>query len=271
VKAPITVIVPVRNGAAYIGKAIESVLSQTFAELQLVVSDNGSTDGTREVVAKYLGDPRVRLVRQAQDYDMIGHFNRCLDMLDSEYHMLLCHDDYLYAPTALAKAHAALESHPEVHAAYCDLAYVDERDALIMVRKFARHGVVDSDRVARTAVVKTRNLFGIPLLVRTRALAGARYDRALPYAADLDLSIAISRHGAFYHLGEPLIANRYHGGNATLGLFGRARDQMKLIAAKHDIALSGLEGLRMALNSWTTALRKWAFLQYVGKMRTPAK
>ena len=270
-KAPITVIVPVRNGAAYIGKALESVLSQTFADFELVVSDNGSTDGTREVVAKYLGDARVRLVRQAQDYDMIGHFNKCLDMLDSEYHMLLCHDDYLYAPTALAKAHAALEGHPEVHAAYCDLAYVDERDALIRVRKFGRHGIVDSDEVARAAVVKTRNLFGIPLLVRTRALAGARYDRALPYAADLDLSIAISRHGAFFHLGEPLIANRYHGGNATLGLFGRARDQMKAIAAKHDIALTGLEDLRMVLNSWTTALQKWAFLQYVGKMRSAAK
>ena len=179
--------------------------------------------------------------------------------------------DYLYAPTALERARAALESHPGVHAVYCDLAYVDERDALILVRRFGRHGVVDSDRVAKTALVKTRNLFGIPLLVRTKALAGARYDRTLPYVADLDISIAISRHGSFFHLGEPLIANRYHGDNATLGLFGRARDQMKLIAAKHDIALTGLDGLRMALNSWTTTLQKWVFLQYVGKMRAPTK
>lgn len=266
--ASVTVLLPVRNGEDYIEQAVRSVLSQSLAEVRLLVSDNGSTDATAAIVSRYLGDARVAYVRQPGGLDMLGHFNRCLDMVESEYYMLLCHDDFLFSPLALEKAHRALQASPRVTAVYCDLAYVDRAGALIVVRRFEREGEVESDVLARSAVVAARNLFGIPLLIRTRAVGSARYDADLPYAADLDLSIAISRGTRICHIPEPLIANRYHGSNATLGLFVSALGQMKRIAAKHAIDLSRGERLLMGINAWKTGLQKWLFFQYLDKLRS---
>ncbi len=263
----VTVLLPVRNGEDYVEQAVRSVLQQGCAGLKLLVSDNGSSDNTAAIVSRYLGDGRVAYVRQPEGLDMLGHFNRCLEMVESEYYMLLCHDDFLYSPFALEKARQALEASPGATAVYCDLAYVDRAGALITVRRFGRRGEVDSDALARSAVVAARNLFGIPLLIRTRAIGSARYDADLPYAADLDLSIAISRGTRICHLPEPLIANRYHGSNATLGLFVSALGQMRRIAAKHAIELSARERLLMALNAWKTGVQKWLFFQYLGKLR----
>ena len=266
----ITVVLPVRNGAAFVASAIDSVLAQSFRGVRLLVSDNGSIDETPAVVSAYLSDPRVRMVTRTEGYDMLSHFNKCLDMVETPYYMLLCHDDYLCDPTALEKAYRALEEHPQISTVYCDLEFVDRSGKRIVTRRFGRAGVIPGDRVARSAVIATRNLFGIPLLVRTRALAGARYDRELPYTADVDLSVALACHGSIFHIAEPLIANRYHEGNATLGIFLAALGQMKRIAAKHGIALSLRERLLMRLNAAITVLQKWLFLQYVGKIRKSA-
>jgi glycosyltransferase involved in cell wall biosynthesis len=270
--APITVLLPVRNGSAYVGQAIESVLGQTFRDFRLVVSDNGSTDDTVARVTGYLADARVSLVRQSGDLDMLAHFNKCLGMLESPCYMLLCHDDFLYRPEALETAFRALEGNPGVSAVYCDMAYVDSAGELIQVRHFGRAGVARGEKIARQSVIAVRNLFGIPLLVRTQATRGLQYDRAQPYAADLDLSIAISGKGHIYHVPDAMIANRYHGANATLGLFRQALGQMQELAAKHGIALGSFERLRMSFNAWSVALQKWAFFQYIDKFRkTPGR
>ena len=264
--APVTVLLPVRNGGAFIDTAIRSVLAQRFSALRLLVSDNGSSDDTVERVRAYT-DPRVELVRQAGGLGMLAHFNRCLDMVDSEYYMLLCHDDYFCDPTALQKAHAALEAHPAISAVYCDLSYVDKVGRPITRRRFRRSGVVAADRLARDAVIAGRNLFGIPVLVRTRAVASIRYDERLPYAADLDLSIAMSRHGEVYHIAEALIANRFHGKNASVGLMGQTLRQMEEMARKHRLDLGRAERLRLRFNSLSAAVQKWVFFQYLGKVR----
>jgi glycosyltransferase involved in cell wall biosynthesis len=265
--AAITVILPVRNGAAFIAKAIESVLAQSYRGVRLVVSDNGSTDATAAIVAGYLADPRVRLVTRTENYDMLAHFNKCLDAVDTEYYMLLCHDDYLCDPAALEKAHRALQGHAEISAAYCDIEYVDSAGRLIFTRRFGRSGAIRGDVLGRSAVIATRNLFGIPLLVRTRTLEGARYDKDLPYAADLDLAIAMARRGCVLHIPEALIANRYHRGNETFRVFRTALREMKRIAAKQGIALSGWERLHMLFNAWKTVVQKWVFFQYVQRIR----
>ena len=60
----VSVVIPALNAAAFIGDAIASVLAQKFSDWQLVVVDDGSTDGTGDVVAGF-SDPRIRLIRQA--------------------------------------------------------------------------------------------------------------------------------------------------------------------------------------------------------------
>src|SRR5258707_3339207 len=57
----VTILSPAYNQRRYIGQCIESALSQTYPQWEQIIVDDGSTDGTREIVAEY-GDPRIRLI-----------------------------------------------------------------------------------------------------------------------------------------------------------------------------------------------------------------
>lgn len=263
----ITVIIPVRNGASFIEKAVSSVLSQTTKAFQIIVSDNGSTDATASLLAKYADDPRVRVVRQTGQFDMFAHFNRCLEMVETKYFMMLHHDDFLHDASALEQALAVMERSPSLSSVYCDLVYVDKVGRFINHRKFNRKEIADADVIAKQSVLSTRNLFGIPLLMRFEFIKGVRYDNKLTYAADLDFSIAISKCGEVFYIQKPLIAYRIHGANASVSLFRLAFEQMRQIASKHTISINFSEQARMYLNAWLVALQKWIYFQYLDKVR----
>ncbi len=256
----ITVLIPVRNHEHFIGSAIESVLGQTYNNFSLVVSDNCSTDGTRAIVTRYVkGDARVSLVENEKDVGGMENFNRCLGMVNTPYFMLLCSDDLLWAPTALEKAREVLDRCPDVAAVYCDMALVDEDGKMILPRRFGREGLIESRIVARQCVRTARNWFGIPLLMRSACAKGLQYDPAAGYASDVDFSIAVTRGTPIYHIKELLVANRYHGGNATRQVAWLARQHILAVARKHGIHLSWLEYCILTLTYLITFLKKYVF------------
>jgi len=94
----VTVLLPTYNRASRLGRAIESVLAQTRADLELLISDNASEDETREICASYVAlDPRVRYFRQPANLGPIGNFNWLLAQPKTEYLLMLADDDWLDA------------------------------------------------------------------------------------------------------------------------------------------------------------------------------
>lgn len=109
-----SVLIPTWDRAAYLGPAIESVLAQTYRDFELVVVDDGSEDGTEELVRRYEG---VRYVRQ--DHSGIpAARNRALAEAKGEMIAWLDSDD-LYAPEKLEKQVAYLDAHPECQIVFC--------------------------------------------------------------------------------------------------------------------------------------------------------
>lgn len=263
----ITVIIPVRNGAAFIEKAISSVLGQTINSYKIIVSDNGSTDSTPLILSKYADDPRIQTIRQTGRLDMFEHFNKCLEMVETKYFMMLHHDDFLYGTSALEHAYSALEEFPSIAAVYSDMVYADKVGRTINHRQFRRANIVKADTVARQSVMSMRNLFGIPILVRSESVEHHRYDNRLTYSADLDFSIALSKHGEIYHIQKHLIAYRIHGTNASVSLFRLALDQMEQIATKHDISMNVIGRTKMYLSACLVLIQKWIYFQYLEKVR----
>jgi glycosyltransferase involved in cell wall biosynthesis len=261
--AQITVLIPVRNGAPFVADAVRSALEQTVPRLQVLVSDNQSSDETPQILERLAGDPRVRVVRQPAPLSRARHFNDCLGRLATDYYMLLCHDDYLASAEALQCARDVLDSQPVVNAVYCDILYVDARRRRIATRRFNRSGWFDPVATARGCVLTGRNLFGIPLLIRTRSVRGLTYDEALPYAGDVDLALAGAAGGAVFHLSQPFIANRYHAQNATWGDLTGVSSEMRVIAAKHGLSLSSFERIRALCNIWLNAAVKILFRAYI--------
>jgi glycosyltransferase involved in cell wall biosynthesis len=105
---PLCVALPVRNGANYLGAALDSILSQSYRDFDLFVSDNASTDDTPAILARYAArDPRVKISRSSTLIAQQANMNRAMALADTPWVKLFCHDD-LMLPGCLARLIAAI-------------------------------------------------------------------------------------------------------------------------------------------------------------------
>jgi glycosyltransferase involved in cell wall biosynthesis len=117
-----SIIMPTYNRAHLIGKAIESVLAQTFTGWELIVVDDGSTDNTRAVVASY-NDPRIHYVYQ-QNAERSAARNKGISHARGQYICFLDSDDY-YLPDRLEKLHTFLSKNTDKGALFITDMLVD--------------------------------------------------------------------------------------------------------------------------------------------------
>jgi hypothetical protein len=220
-----------------------------------------------EIVKGYLSDERIELVPRSQDVGMYGNFNACLENLKTKYYMLLSHDDFLCDKEALEIGLNTLENNPAVPAVYCETLFVDEHDKQISRRSFGLSGLVESDSVARKSIVTGRNVFGVPLLIRTSAVQNTRYDSTVPNSADVDFSIAIGQGREVYYVQEALVAIRFHKVNNTARIYSSLEREFLAISEKHKIRLSAFEMIQIKINNWMVGLKKTIFFFYLDKIR----
>ncbi len=110
----VSVVMPVYNGEPYLQEAIDSVLRQTFGDLELLVIDDGSTDGSKEIVRSY-SDPRLRFIALDQNRGLPFVRNIGLTESGGEYIAWADCDD-INAPERVALQVAYMDSHPELGA-----------------------------------------------------------------------------------------------------------------------------------------------------------
>ena len=104
---------PVYNGEAFLARALDSLLAQTFADFEIVVSDNASTDATAEICAAYAErDPRIRYHRHARNGGAAANYNFTVEMARGAYFKWMAHDD-LVAPGFLQTCMDAFARAPE--------------------------------------------------------------------------------------------------------------------------------------------------------------
>jgi glycosyltransferase involved in cell wall biosynthesis len=114
------------NHERYVGRAIQSVLDQTLVDLELVITDDGSRDGTAAEIAKFT-DARIRFFRFPANRGQFAATNHCLREARGQYVAVLNSDD-IFLPTKLEKQVGFLNDHPEVGAVFCRVRMIDEQD-----------------------------------------------------------------------------------------------------------------------------------------------
>lgn len=97
----VTIGIPTLNRSAYLLTALHSALAQGYLNVEVVVSDNASSDDTVQLVSE-LTDPRIKLLRQPQNIGLIPNFNACLAAATGEFFLMLSDDDVL-EPAAIEK------------------------------------------------------------------------------------------------------------------------------------------------------------------------
>jgi glycosyltransferase involved in cell wall biosynthesis len=110
--AAVSIGVPVYNGASLIGECLDCLTQQTFADLEIIVSDNASTDDTGRIVQEYAArDPRIRYIRQPQNIGLMNNFRAVFEASTSPLFIFRCHDD-LSSPNYVEALHEALMAQP---------------------------------------------------------------------------------------------------------------------------------------------------------------
>jgi glycosyltransferase involved in cell wall biosynthesis len=119
----VTVCMPTRNRAEWLRGSIASVLSQTYVDFTLLVSDNASEDETPEVV-KSFDDARISYIRLPEDVGLVGNHNQLLARVESEYVLILPDDDIAY-PELLDTTVDVLDRRPGAGMVHSNLDIID--------------------------------------------------------------------------------------------------------------------------------------------------
>jgi glycosyltransferase involved in cell wall biosynthesis len=171
----VSVLVPVCNGEVYLAECLESILAQDFADMEILIADDASTDGSAALVERFAArDSRIRWWKNPNNLGLAQNFNGCLRAAKGEYIKYVLQDDKLISPLAIRKMAEMLDQHPEVSLVSSASQVLDGRSRVIEVRKYFKPGVMEGRQVIGRCVERLTNLIGEPSVVMFRREQAAR-------------------------------------------------------------------------------------------------
>ena len=232
----LSVCIPSYNQARFIGAAVDSVLAQAYGDFELLVIDDCSTDGTREIVAGYASDSRVRYIASPVNRGMVENWNACLDEARGEYVKFLFGDDLFVSPDALGRMVAALDAEPHVSLVTTARVLVDAAGCRTGISEpFRRDRTISGTVVITRCLAAQRNLVGEPSAVMFRkSQAGRGFNVRYRQYVDLEMWFHLLEQGNLHYLHEPLVAFRRHGQQQTKVNVRNLIHIDELLALYHD-------------------------------------
>ena len=209
----VSVGMPVYNGEKHLADALQSVLSQDYSNLEVVVCDNASDDDTPAIASGFAGrDPRVRYLRNPGNIGLLPNFRRVRDQAEGKYFCWLGHDDLLSDPSYLSRTVAHLEEHPDValcHTGICLLKPTGETEVVnfpelsperswARVRRDLFRWPQDWLEMASHGVFRREVLLEIPLPEKTRTR------RPHVFCWEINMLTALSARGRIVALPQTL-------------------------------------------------------------------
>jgi len=211
----VSVCIPAYNHGRFLADTLKSALDQSFADMEIIVSDNRSSDHTQEVVMAIVErDARVRYVLAPEHLGMQGNFNRCLELARGRYIKFLCADDML-EPRCVERMLAAFRDERTALVG-CARRILPEDGGSGRVLGYAAGDVTSSGTEAIHRCFFRGNLIGEPTAVMfRRADAKDGFRAQYQQLVDLDMWFRLLEKGRFTFLAEALCSIREHGAQAT--------------------------------------------------------
>jgi teichuronic acid biosynthesis glycosyltransferase TuaG len=233
----ISVVIPCYNVRDYVAEAIRSALSQTVLPAEIIVVDDGSTDGSDSIVAAFA--PRVNLVRQKNAGPSAAR-NSGIRLSTGDLIAFLDADD-AWEPDKLARQVTALRDHPPAVLCHTQMRIVDRAGCPGDLGWGGTYGKYD-DLLLGCGVCTSS------VLVHRAALFSAGlFDPLYAAAHDYDLWLKLARLGPMVPIPDPLVRYRWHSSNVSSQYLRTHRETIEIMTRHLDIARRENAAGRVAL------------------------
>ena len=238
----ISVIMPAHNAAPYVEKAIQSVLTQTITDLELIVFLDDPTDGTKDIVHQLArADGRLRVIDSDTNVGVCEGLNRAATVARARFLARMDADD-VSLPQRLERQLAMLVANPSVAVVGSDAIHIDANDRPLGLSMAGPRSIAAFERMRANGDV-TLVLDGTAMMRQEVFDKVGGYDPAMPIAQEVDLHSRMAAHGAIVSLSEALLMYRLHADSRVATRFFEGTAMHRFVEARNKALIAGASPL----------------------------
>jgi len=228
----VTICIPSFNQTSFISETLESCLQQTYPNIELIVVDDCSQDGTFEIVKKFaMAHPAIRVIQNTTNLGVEKTWNLAIKNAQGELIKLLCGDDVL-DHTCIEKQVRPFINNPDLSLVGCNRKIIDDKSHVIFSPNRKKFLQPTSFELGLGALIRSgTNVIGEPACVLFRKTS-ALFDGTLTYMIDLDFWLKTWESGPLLMLEESLAYFRIHPSSLTSSMgLKHFREYRKFVTA----------------------------------------
>lgn len=230
----VSVCVPTYNGGEYLTECLESVVGQSFSDIEILCIDDGSSDQTVDLLLDFARqDSRIRIIQNPENLGLVENWNKCVKLAQGDWIKFVFQDDYLYDRCIESMLRVSAEPivfcrREFVFQPGTDIKTIALYESLPTIRDlFPARDHVTCESVQAAVLTERRNFFGEPtasLLHRDVFRRFGLFNSGLAHLCDLEYWIRVSSNTGFAYTDEPLAIFRYHSTGTSASNRDESRD-----------------------------------------------
>ncbi|WP_166924408.1 glycosyltransferase family 2 protein [Flavobacterium poyangense] len=246
----ISVIMPVYNAADFLTESIESILKQTFANFELIILNDKSTDNSLEIISKLQrNDSRIIIINKEINVGPANLRNEGLTLAKGDFIALMDADD-IALPTRFEKQIAVLKNNPEIGVCGTWFTFFGSKK-----NKLIKHS--EKPDAVKIAFLHSCAIGNPTVMLRKKVLGNAKFEHEYVPAEDYDLWSRLSARTAFYNIPESLLDYRQHDNNISKTKIDNVNRSVRKIKI-NQMSQFGIESSDPKMDSYlnTVSLKK---------------
>ena len=213
----VSIVIPSYNHARYLAQSIESALSQSFRDFELLIIDDASDDNSRDIIQQYAQqDDRIKYWFHEQNQGIPSTFNEGLQHASGKFYASLGSDD-IWLPRKLETQVALLKENEEL-VVWSEGQIIDTAGKPTGELFTERHHAAEKQKSGNIfeELLQGNFIFGTSLIVKRENALRIKFNESLKYLNDFLFAVELAEKYHFYFIPTPLAQYRIHGENITL-------------------------------------------------------